>query len=61
MGKKKLNEDITVEIGTEEEVFWTKVLEDTKLTVSEHEKTLKFLRATLEMAENKLEQEKAKS
>ena len=61
MGKKKLNEDMTVKIGTEEEVFWTKVLEDTKLTVSEHEKTLKFLRATLEMAENKLEQEKAKS
>jgi hypothetical protein len=61
MGKKKLNNDLSVKIGTENEVFWTKVLEDTKLTVSEHEKTLKFLKATLEMAEDKLEQEKAKA
>jgi len=58
--KKEKNKDLGLKIASKEEAFWIKVKEDTELTIKEHEKTLKFLKATLEMAEMKISAEKLK-
>jgi len=57
---KEINNELDIKIVTVEEEFWIKVKEDTEKTIVEHEKTLKFLKATLEMSKQKIRAEKKK-
>jgi|TARA_Y100000310_G_scaffold338962_1_gene430138 hypothetical protein len=60
MAKKKETNDLDIKIGSKDQIFWEKVKKDTETNIEEHEKTLKFLNATLEMAEMKITAEKIK-
>jgi len=57
MDKKK--QDLGLKVATKEEAFWIGVKEDTEKSIEGHEKSLKFLNATLEMAKGFILAEKS--
>ena len=59
--KKKVElEDLKIKIGTKDQAFWERVEKDTEKQIEEHENTLKFLKATLDMSKALIEDEKKK-
>lgn len=48
--------EFDLQIGNHEEAYWNEVIQDTKKHIKDLEKTLKFNRAILEMAEFKFKE-----
>ena len=58
--KDQKTEDLGVKIGTEDEVLWTKVRDETKMTIKQMEDTVKINREILYLAETKILEEQKK-
>ena len=51
---KMRNKDLRIKVGTPEQAFWNEVVVSTKRDIENLEKTWKYQKAILEMAEEKL-------